>query len=102
MAASCVTKGGGVECPLLADCRYVSAVDGDNSFEDVSGGLVAISVGDDVHGVFGSSPCCADVEAASRGGAADELEADGDGVALVAVFGGGIAEANMVTDVLDR
>ena len=49
---------------------------------------------------WASAPCRADVQAAAcrRGG--DELDADGDGVGLVAVFGRGVAEADVLGDVL--
>ena len=50
---------------------------------------------------FSSRPAGgADVEAAVGGGGGDELDGDVDGVALVAVLGGGVAEPDMLADVV--
>lgn len=80
----------------------VSSVDSEDRLEHVAGGVGVGGVGDDVNLVAGAAAGGTDVEAASGGGSGRQLDADGDGVALVAVFGGGITEPDMVDDVVGR
>ena len=49
---------------------------------------------------FSSGPGGGDVQAAVGGGGGDEGDADVDGVALVAVLGGGVAEPDMLGHVV--
>ena len=53
-------------------------------------------LGDDVDAVLVAAAGGADVQAAVGGGGGDEVDADVDGVGLVAVLGGGVAEPDML------
>ena len=68
--------------------------------EEVAGGVGVVVVGDDEELVGVASAGGADVQAAAAGGGGDEFDADVDGVGLVAVFGGGVAELDVFGDVV--
>ena len=84
------------EVASLGDGGDVGPVVGEDGLEDVAGFGEIVGVGDDVDAVLVAAAGGADVEAAVGGGGRDELDGDVDGVGLVAVLGGGVAE----TDVL--
>ena len=83
----------GGQMPALGDGRGVGAVVGEDLFEDVAG--LAGFVGDDEQVVLLPSAGGADVEASVAGRGGDDGDADVDGVALVAVGGGGVAEPDV-------
>ena len=90
------------EVAALGDGGDVGAVVGEDAVEDVAGFGEVVGVGDDVDAVLVAAAGGADVEAAVGGGGGGEGDADVDGVALVAVFGGGVAEPDVLGDVVGR
>ena len=80
----------------------VGSVVGDDVVEEVACGVEVVVVGDDEELVGVAAAGGADVEAASSGCGGDEFDADVDGVGLVAVFGGGVAELDVLGDVVVR
>jgi hypothetical protein len=88
------------EVPSLRNGGRVGAVVGEDLFEDVTG--LAGFVGDDEDPVVIAAPAGGDVEAAVGGGSGDDADADVDGVALVALAGGGVAEPEMRSGVVGR
>ncbi len=90
--AACAARPGQLRSELatLGDGWRVGAVVGQDLFEDVAG-LVGF-VGDDEEAVLQAAAGGADVETAVAGGSGDDGDADVDGVALVAVGGGRVAE----------
>ena len=85
---------------MLGGCGGVGAVVGEDGVEEVAGGVGVVVVGDDEELVGVASAGGADVQAASARGGGDEFDADVDGVGLVAVFGGGVAELDVFGDVV--
>jgi hypothetical protein len=83
----------GGEVAALDDGWGVGAVVGEDLFEDVSGLFGCI--GDDEELVVLAAAGDGDVEPAVTGGWGDHAEADIDGVAFVAVAGGGVAEPHV-------
>jgi hypothetical protein len=73
----------------LDDRRDVGAVVGEDLFEDVSG--MFGSIGDDEELVVLAAAGDGHVEPTVAGSRGDQAEADVDGVAFVAVAGGGLA-----------
>ena len=88
----------GGQVPSLRDGGGVGAVVGEDLFEDVA--RLAGFVGDDEDPVLGAASGGGDVEAAVGGGGRDDADADVDGVALVAVGGGGVAEPDVRSGVV--
>ncbi|MDP8910162.1 MAG: AAA family ATPase, partial [Chloroflexota bacterium] len=84
----------------LRDSREVGAVVREDFLEYVPGERSVVRHDEEV--VLVPTSGGADVEAAVRRARGDHGEADIDGVALVAVGGGGIAEANVLAHVVDR
>jgi hypothetical protein len=85
----------GLQFSADGDGRDVGGVVGEDVLEDVAGGADVGFVGDDGEVVGGSAAGGADVEGAVAGRQGDQRVADIDGVALVGVGGGGVAEAQM-------
>ena len=94
----CVVGGG--ELTALCGGGEVDAVVGEDAFEDVACFGDVVGVGDDEDGVVALAACERDVEAAAGGGFGGEFDAGGDGVALDAVFGGGVAEPDVLAGVV--
>ena len=90
------------EVASLGDGRDVSPIVGEDGLENVAGLGEIVGVGDDVDAVLVAAAGGADVQAAVGGGGRDELDGDVDGVGLVAVLGGGVAETNMLLGVVRR
>ena len=90
------------EVAALGDGGDVGSVVGEHGFEDVAGLGGIGPLGHDVDPVLLAASCRADVQASAGGRRADELDPDVDGVGLVAVLGGGVAEPNVVPDVVAR
>ena len=83
----------GGQMPALGDGRCVGSIVGEDLFEDVAG-LLGF-VGHDEQAVLLPSAGGADVEASVAGRGGDDGDPDVDGVALVAVGGGGVAEPDV-------
>ena len=94
------TVGLAGEVAALGDGGDVGAVVGEDGVEDVAGFAEVGGVGDDVDAVVVAAAGRADVQAAVGGGAGDEGEGDVDGVALVAVLGGRVAEPDVLSGVV--
>ena len=90
------------EVAALGDGGDVGSVVGEHGFEDVAGLGGVGALGYNVDPVLLAAACRADVQASAGGRRGDELDADVDGVGLVAVLGGGVAEPNVVPDVVVR
>ena len=90
------------EVAALGDGGDVGPVVGEDALEDVAGLGGIGGLGDDVDAVLVAAAGGPDVQPAVGGGGRDELDGDVDGVALVAVFGGGVAETHMPADVVGR
>jgi hypothetical protein len=80
----------------------VGPVVSEHGFEDVASVGQVRALGDDVDAVVVTAAGGADVETPMGGGGGDELDGDVDGVGLVAVFGGGVAQADVVAGVVSR
>jgi hypothetical protein len=80
----------------LDDGGNVGAVVCEYAFEHVTRGSVVGVVGDDEEPVHLPAAGSADVEAAVAGGLGDDGDADVDGIGLVAVGGGGVAEPDVL------
>lgn len=91
---------GGGELAALGGSRDVGAVDGDDLVEDVARFVEVVAVGDDEDGVVLASAGEPDLGASAGCGGRDEFDPDGGGVALHAVLGSGVAEPDMVADVV--
>ena len=87
-------------CRRWVDSRYVGAIAGDDGFEDVACFGDVVGFGDDEDEVLLLSAGHRDVQSAAGGGWCGEGDAAGLGVGLVAGFGGGVAEADVVADVV--
>ena len=90
------------EVAALGDGGDVGPVVGEDALEDVAGFARVGGVGDDVDVVVVASSGGGDVQPAVGGGRGDERDADVDGVALVAVLGGRVAQPDMLGDVVGR
>ena len=90
----------GGEFPALGDGGGIGAVVGEDPFEDVTG--LSGLVGDDEESVVVPAAGGADVQAAVAGCGGDDGDADVDCVALVAVGGGGVPEADVGSGVVQR
>ena len=88
------------EVAALGDGGDVGPVVGEDGVEDVAGLGEVGGVGDDVDAVLVAAAGGADVQAAVGGGRRDEGDGDVDGVGLVAVLGGGVAEPDVVPGVV--
>jgi hypothetical protein len=89
-----------LEPATLGDGGLIGTVVSEDACEDIAG-LIDVGVWrDDVELVRLSTPGHRDVQAAVRAGRSDEGDADIHGVALVAVLGGGVAEADVLRRVL--
>ena len=86
----------------MGDGGDVGPVVGEDAVEHVAGFGEVVGVGDDVEAVVVAAAGHADVQAAVGGGGGDEVDGDVDGVGLVAVLGGGVAETHMLADVVGR
>ena len=88
------------ECAALPDGGEVGSVDGDDGVEDVAGFGDVVAVGDDADQVLVAAAGDGDVQAAAGGGRRGEADAGGDGVGLLAVFGRGVAEPDVLAGVV--
>ncbi len=88
------------ELAALGDGGDVGAVHGEDAFEDVPGLGHVGAVGDDMDRVLLAAAGDGDVQAAAGGRLAGEVDADGDGVGLVAVLGRRIPQPHMLLDVV--
>ena len=88
------------EGAALGDGGDVGAVGGEDGFEDVAGFGEVVAVGDDADHVVVAAAGGGDVQAAAGGGRRGEGDGGVDGVGLVAVLGGGVAEPDVVADVV--
>lgn len=88
-------SGLGSELAALDDGRDIGAVVGEHVLEHVSGFVEAGFLGDDAQMVLVAPAGGADLEASMGGRRRDERVADVDGVALVPVGGGGVAEPDV-------
>jgi hypothetical protein len=86
------------EVAALGDGRDVGAVVGEDLFEDVTS--LCRVIGNDEQAVLLSSPRGGHVQAGVARGCVDDGQADVDGVALVAVGGGGVAETDVGSGVV--
>ena len=99
---SCRGSFGVGEVTALGDGREVGPVVGEDVVEDLPSLGEVVVFGDDVEVVLVAAAGGGDVEPAMGGGGGGEGDADVDGVALVAVFGGGVAEPDVLGDVVGR
>ena len=90
------------EGAALGDGRDVGSVKGDDSLEDITSFSDVVGLGDDTDLVAAPAPCGADVQAAAGRRRGDEGNGGGDGVGLVAVLGGRVAESDVFGDVVGR
>ena len=88
------------EGAALGDGGDVGAVEGEDAVEDVAGLGDVVAVGDDTEQVLVAAAGGGDVQAAA--GRRRDGEGDGvvDGVGLVAVLGGGVAEPDVLVGVV--
>ncbi len=84
----------------MGRCGDVGSVDGDGCFEDADGFGEVGCVGDDEGVVLVAASGHADVQAAAGRGCCGEGDAAVGGVALGAVFGGGVGELDVLADVV--
>ena len=91
-----------MEVTALRGCGDIGAIEREDTVEDVAGVGHVVGVGHDNELVRFTATRRTDVEPTARGGAGDEVVADVNGDALVAVLGRRVPEPGMVTDVVDR
>ena len=84
------------ELAALGGGGDVGAVGGEDRLEDVAGFVEVVAVGDDQDEVLVLPAGHRDVQAATGGGRGGEGDAAGFGVGLVARFGGGVAEPDVL------
>jgi hypothetical protein len=88
------------EVAALGDGGKVGSVVSQDAVEDVPSFGRVVGVGDDVDAVVVASAGGGDVQPTVGGGRRGEGDTDVDGVALVAVLGGGVAEPDMLSDIV--
>ena len=95
MAARLVGEGA-----ALGDGGDVGTVEGEDAVEDVAGFGDVVALGDDTEQVLVAAAGGGDVEAAASRRRRGQRDAVVDGVGLVAVFGGGVAQSDVFVDVV--
>ena len=86
----------------LGSGGHIGAVDGDDGVEEVAGFGGVVCFGDDTDGVLPLTAGHRHVQAATGRCSRGELEAGRDGVRLGTHFGGGVAESNVLGDIVSR
>ena len=84
----------------MGDGGDVGPVEGEDRLEDVAGLGDVVAVGDDTEHVLVAAAGGGDVQAAASRRRRGQGDAVVDGVGLVAVFGGGVAQADVFVDVV--
>jgi hypothetical protein len=90
------------EAPELGDCGTIGSIVGEDAVEQVTCFAEVLVLGDDVDPVLVPPASGCDVQPAMRRSWRGEGDANVDGVALMAVLGGGVPQPNTLRDVVGR